>query len=184
MFTHSDVRGKWRRYLDGKPLQVKVTDDDLGGVLKPGSTHCLAVELWGPDLPGGTPSPVFISYRPDPAARQSIKDRWSYAPDRLTYGADSALPLTIPAAGAIRTTVRIDAAQSARNVMIHVEAGVDGVIVNGHWVAGFGNIYHQVDLNVTPWVRFDQDNEVIAVFHEKTTIPDAWLEFYDKGVYP
>ena len=91
---------------------------------------------------------------------------------------ESSLPLTIPAAGSIRTTVKIDAAQSARNVMIHVEAGVDSVIVNGHWVAGFSNIYHHVDLNVTPWVRFGRDNEVIAVFHEKTTIGDAWLEFY------
>ena len=184
LFTHSDVLGKWRRYLDGKPLQPKAADDDLGGVLKTGSTHCLAIELWGTNMPAGTPVPIFISYRPDAALRQPLKDNWAYAPDRLTYGPDSSLPLTIPAAGSIRTTVKLDAAQSARNIMIHVQAGVDGVIVNGRWTSGFRNIYHHVDLNVTPWVRFGQDNEIIAVFHEKTDIPDAWLEFYDKGVYP
>ena len=73
--------------------------------------------------------------------------------------------------------MKIDAAQSARTVMIHIHAGVDGVIINGHWVAGFSNIYHHVDLNVTPWVRFGEENEVIAVVHEKTRIGDAWLEF-------
>jgi hypothetical protein len=185
LFTHSDVLGKWRRYLDGKPLQARSgPDDDLGGALKPGSTHCLAIELWGNDLPAGSPTPIFLSYRPDPAAHQPLKDHWSYAPDRLTYGPATALPLTIPAAGAVRTALKIDAAQSARTVMVHLQAGVDGVIVNGHWVAGFGNIYGYVDLNVTPWVHFGRDNELIAVLHEKTTIPDAWLEFYDQGVYP
>jgi hypothetical protein len=37
---------------------------------------------------------------------------------------------------------------------------------------------------VPPWVRFGQENECIAVFHEKTTIAGAWLEFYDGEVYP
>ena len=61
--------GAWRRYLDGKPLEARNgPDDDLGGVLKPGSTHCLAIEIWGPDMPAGTPAPIFISYRPNPAA--------------------------------------------------------------------------------------------------------------------
>ena len=117
LFTHSDVMGKWRRYLDGKPLQARAADDDLGGVFKPGSSHCLAIEFWGPDLPAGTPAPIFLSYRPRPAARQAIRDRWSYAADRLTYGPASSLPLVAPAAGSIRTRVKIDAAQAARNVM-------------------------------------------------------------------
>ena len=111
-------------------------------------------------------------------------ERWSYAADRLTYGPAKTLPLTAPAAGSIRTTVKIDTAQSVRNVMVHVQAGVDAVIVNGHWMAGFTNIYNYVDLNATPWVRFGEDNELIVVFHEKTTVPDARLEFYDKGSYP
>ena len=54
LFTHGDVRARWRRYLDGKPLQAaNGPDDDLGGLLKPGSSHCLAIEFWGTDLPGG-----------------------------------------------------------------------------------------------------------------------------------
>jgi hypothetical protein len=89
-----------------------------------------------------------------------------------------------PAAGTLRTAVKIDPAQSARTVFVHVQAGVDGVIVIGHWLSGFTNIYHHVDLNVPPWVRFGQENECIAVFHEKTTIAGAWLEFYDGEVYP
>ena len=185
LFTHSDVRGKWRRYLDGRPLEARNgPDDDLGGVLKPGSTHCLAIELWGKDLPAGTPAPIFLSYRPEPVARQPLNDGWAYASDRLTYGPAGSLPLTVPAAGSLRTTVAVDSAQRSRHVMIHVQAAVDSVIINGRWVAGFSNIYHHVDLNLTPWVRFGQDNELILVFHEQTAIPAAWLEFYDQDVFP
>ncbi len=86
--------------------------------------------------------------------------------------------------GAARTTVKIDAKNSAHNVVVHVQAGVDGVIFNGHWLSGFTNIYQCVDLNVTPWVHFGQDNELIVVFHDKITIQEASLGFYDKGVYP
>ena len=185
LFTHSDVRGKWRRYLDGRPLEARNgPDDDLGGALKPGSTHCLAIELWGKDLPAGTPAPIFLSYRPEPVARQPLNDGWAYASDRLTYGPAGSLPLTVPAAGSLRTTVAVDSAQRSRNVMIHVQAAVDSVIINGRWVAGFSNIYHHVDLNLTPWVRFGQDNELILVFHEQTAIPAAWLEFYDQDAFP
>jgi len=185
LFTHSDVLGTWRRYLDGKPLQVTSTDDALGGVLKPGSTHSLAIEIWGPQMPAGTPAPIFISYRPDPVSRQPIKENWAYAADRLAYSPASALPLAATSAGgAVRTTVKIDAEQSPHNVVVHVSAGLDGLIFNGHWLGGYGNIYNYVDLNVTPWVRFGRDNELIAVFHDKMTIQDAWLEFYDKDVYP
>ena len=185
LFTHSDVLGKWRRYLDGKPLESRNgPDDDLGGRLKAGSTHCLAIELWGPELPAGTPTPIFLSYRPDPHGAAIPQ-----GPLVLCGGPPCLRPHFIPAAdgaaaGSVRTTVKIDASQSVRNVMIHLEAGVDAVILNGHWLAGFSNIYHHVDLNATPWVRFGQENEIIAVIHEKTTIPDAWLEFYDKDVYP
>ena len=138
----------------------------------------------GPTVPAGTPAPIYISYRPDPVARQAISDNWSCAADRLRYGAKSALPLTTPNGGTARTLVKIDAKQAARNVVVHVGAGLDGVIFNGHWLSGYTNIYQHVDLNVTPWVHFGGENEVIAVFHDKITIREASLEFYEKGVYP
>ena len=98
--------------------------------------------------------------------------------------ANSALPLSTPDGGTARTIVKIDAGESAHNVVVHVQAGVDGVIFNGRWLPGFSNIYNYVDLNVTPWVRFGEDNEVIAVFHDRITIQAAALEFYDKSAYP
>ena len=79
---------------------------------------------------------------------------------------------------------RIDTNKSAHNVVVHVQAGVDGVIFNGHWVSGFSNIYKHIDANVTPWVRFGRENELIVVFHDKLTIQNASLEFYQKDVYP
>jgi hypothetical protein len=183
MFTHSDVMGGWRRYIDGKPLQVHLTDDDLGGILKPGSKHTMAVEMWSTDIPAGTPSPIYLSYRPDPVSRQEIKE-WAYAPDRLTYQPTAPLPFTTSAAGAVRAMVKVDSKEASRNIVIHFGAGIDGLIVNGHWLGGNGNIYNYVDLNLTPWIKFDQENELIAVFHDKSTIANTALEFYAKGVYP
>ena len=104
--------------------------------------------------------------------------------DRLRYGPESRLPLVTPDGGTARTMVQIDAGKSAFNVVAHVGAGLDGLIINGHWVSGYGNIYHHVDLNITPWVRFGQENELIAVFHDKIPIQDAWLDYFARDAYP
>ena len=183
MFLHSDVMGGWRRYIDGQPLVQHNTDDDLGGILKAGTKHTMVVEMWSADIPAGTPAPIYISYRPDSAGRQDLKE-WAFAPDRLTFQPTATLPMKTDSAGAVRALVKVDPKESGRNIMIHFGAGIDGLIVNGHWLAGNGNIYNYVDLNLTPWIKFGKENELIAVFHDKQTIPDASLEFYDKGVYP
>jgi hypothetical protein len=101
-----------------------------------------------------------------------------------TWAQPPPLAVLSAGAGAARTRVKIDAKESAHNVVVHVQAGVDGVIFNGRWLPGCTNIYKSVDRNVTPWVHFGQDNELIVVFHGKITIQEASLEFYDKGVYP
>jgi hypothetical protein len=183
MFTHSDVAGKWRRYLDGKPLDAHQTDDDLGGILKAGSKHTMVVEMWGTDVPAGTPAPIYISYRPDPVERQPLTE-WAYAPDRLAYQTPAPLPLTTPGPGALQAKFKVDRKESGRNVFVHIGIGTDGVVVNGHWLPGCSNIYNYVDENITPWVNFGGDNVIATVFHDKSTLADAHIEFYDKNVYP
>jgi hypothetical protein len=58
------------------------------------------------------------------------------------------------------------------------------VIVNGHGMDGYGNIYKYVDVNATPWIKFGAGNTIVATFHDPSTISDARLEFYDKSRYP
>ncbi|MFI5378019.1 MAG: hypothetical protein ACHRHE_01820 [Tepidisphaerales bacterium] len=184
-----------RVYLDGKalrdrPLADGIAGDDLTDTLKPGSSHVLAVILSGKGSLLGPRGATWLAYVPDPAARQDLSGDWAGSPDGLKYGAPA--PLTEKWAGLVaRRTVRADASQAGKNVVIHASArpGVlQGVIVNGHYVMRFHHrIGTDIDLNVTPWIRFGQDNEIILVATGGTSacgIRNVELRYYDRDVYP
>jgi hypothetical protein len=189
IFGKSEVpgnNGSLRRYLDGKPLRPQQVLDDLGGILTPGSTHVLTTEIWGTEPPLGTIFPCWITYRPDPSPQTELTD-WSFAKDYLTYVPLGSLPATAPDVGSLRCEVAVDAAQSGKTIMLHVKAnnaGLGTLIVNGHWYNSYGNIYNSMDCNVTPFIKFGQKNEIIAILARGTILENATLDFYEKGVYP
>ena len=84
----------------------------------------------------------------------------------------------------MRTVVTIDPQYAGRNVFVHVGAGCDLVIVNGHAAPGYPHFYKYADVNATPWVKFGSANTIVAVFHDPQQLADARLEFYDKTHYP
>jgi hypothetical protein len=179
--------GNVRRYMDGKPFGGQIVRDDLGGIFQPGSQHVLTTEIWGAAPPLGTTSPAWISYLPDPAVAQKL-DGWSFAPDDLTYDqAAKPLPYDVPDHGALRCTVEVDPKLAGKTVMLHVvtdNASLVALLVNGNFYSGYGNIYNFMDCNVTPFIKFGQKNEIIAVMGGKTTLKQAQLSFYNKGIYP
>jgi hypothetical protein len=179
--------GGLRRYLDGKPFTSAVVEDNQGGIFTAGSLHVLTTEVWGTEPPLGTMTPTWLAYRPDPQAQQPLTDGWSYAPDYLTYANPGALPTTAPANGSMRCEAVIDPKQESHNIVLHVicdNAGINGIIFNGNFYAAYGNVYNIMDINVTPFVKFGQKNEVIVVMGGKTTIQKATLDFYEKNSYP
>ncbi len=178
--------GGVRRYMDGKPFGGRIVMDDLGGILTPGSTHVQTIEVWGKEPPLGTITPSWITYRPDPLRQVELTD-WSYANDYLTYAAPGPLPVTVPDIGSVRCEVTVDASLSGKTIMLHVKAnnaGIGALIVNGHWYGSYGNIYNFMDCNVTPYIKFGQKTEIIAVMGSGTTLEKASLDSYEKGVYP
>jgi hypothetical protein len=180
--------GNLRRYMDGKPFGGQIVIDDLGGVLKAGTTHVLTTEIWGTEPPLGTTSPAWITYRPDPIDTIAL-NAWTYAKDYLTYsGAPIPVPAVAPDTGSMRCEVDIDPKEKGRNVVVHVicdNAGINGIIFNGNFYSTYGpNIWNFMDINVTPFAKFGQKNEVIVLFRGKTTIQKASVDFYDKNVYP
>jgi len=183
IFAHVEGAGSFREYIDGKPYQAKAPDDDLGGALKPASRHTIVVESWSPDLPTGPTTQLFLSYRPDALGTQELKT-WAFAPDRLTYQPPADLPIKTPSPGSVRAVVKIDAKEAGHSVFLHFGQGIDMMDINGHGIAGYGNIYGYADANVTPWVKFGGDNTIVVTFHDPITIPEARLEFYDKSQYP
>ncbi len=52
--THSDDFDGSRKYIDDKEIHASNTNDTLGGILTPGSTHVLAREFWSNDVLLGT----------------------------------------------------------------------------------------------------------------------------------
>ncbi len=179
--------GNVRRYMDGKPFGGQIVRDELGGILTAGSQHVLTTEIWGAAPPLGTVTPAWISYLPDPGTAQML-NTWSFAADYLTYDKDlRPLPYQAPDRGALRCIVDVDPKLAGKTVMLHVvtsNAGIEALIVNGHFFAGYGNIYNFIDANVTPFVRFGQKNEIIAIVGGKTILQQVRLGFYDKGIYP
>jgi len=179
----TDLRGGGsRHYLDGQLFDSRTVNDNLGNLLTPGSPHLLAIEIWGQSTPAGTKEPITLSYRPDFVSRQPLKDNWAFAPDCLKYSAVSSLPLTTPIIGALRTAARIDASQAGYNVVVHTVTSnghQHSMIFNGYPLLCNGNY----DVNVTPWVRFGQDNEIIVI-SDTTILHDASIDFYDKKDFP
>jgi hypothetical protein len=175
--------GANRRYMDGKPFGGQIVLDDLGGILKAGSTHVLSTEVWGAEPPLGVTEPAWITYIPDPPARTQL-DGWTHASDFLTYGANTMpMPVTSPDNGALRCVVDVDAKESGHNVVVHLhssDAGLNGLIVNGQFYSGYGNIYNFMDCNVTPFIKFGQKNEIIVLIGKGTVLQQASVDYYDK----
>ena len=85
---------------------------------------------------------------------------------------------------------------SENNVMVDVVAanGILGVLVNGHWVRRFHHLIGEhFQLNVTPWIRFGEENEIELVNLQQdhptqaptdVNVKSVSLEFHKKGVYP
>jgi hypothetical protein len=176
-------------YLDGKPVSGKaILGDEMDGALKPGTTHTLAVEIWGSNPVVGTPASVWLNYRPDAHQNQDLAGDWTPAVDGLTY----ASPVTIPGTYkgvSLRKMVKLDAAHARQTVVIRIGAAdnsIYGVIVNGTWISRFHHhIGNDFDIAITPYLKFGHDNQIVLFGGDGShTLKDVSLEFYPKGTYP
>jgi hypothetical protein len=176
-------------YLDGQPVSTQaILGDNLGGALKPGSTHTLAVEIWGSNPVVGTPGSVWLNYRPETKQHEDLAGSWEPAADGLTY----TTPVVVPGSytgEALRRTVKLSTAHEGQTAVLRVgekEPGIYGVIVNGTWISRFHHhIGNDFDLAITPYLKFGKDNELVLYggtsAHHLTQVS---LEFYAKGTYP
>jgi hypothetical protein len=185
--SESPGNGHVRRYMDGKPFGGQIVRDDLGGIFTPDSQHVLTTEIWGAAPPLGTMTPAWISYLPDPDTAIMAND-WNFAADYLTYkNENKPLPYEAPDRGALRCMVEVDSNLAGKTVMVHAvtnNAGINALVVNGHFYASYGNIYNYIDANVTPFVKFGQKTEIIVIMGGRTTLQQVRVGFYDKGTYP
>jgi hypothetical protein len=184
-----EFRDKGSVFLDGKPLAGGLVDNECGSALQPGSSHLLAVEITGgsTELNGAT-GPAWLAYHPEPAARLDLAGTWDISPDNLHYTPTQQLPGVINGSS-VRRVFKIDASESSRTVVVHALGegrSVGGMIINGRYVSPAGNFMSSdVNMNITPWVKFGQENELIIFnIYNTGTIKEISLEFHDKGTYP
>jgi hypothetical protein len=176
-------------YLDGNALSDRAAmGTDLTASLKPGTSHTLAVEIWGNTPVVGTPASVWLEYIPKANQEQNLAGSWSPAADGLTYTDPVSIPGTYKGV-ALRQNVKISAAHEKQNVVVRVSAdnsSIYGVIINGTWITRFhhhlGNAF---DIAITPYVKFGADNEIILFGGaDKRTLKSVSLDYYAKGTYP
>jgi len=173
-------------YLDGKPLLTRGATDDLTTLLAPGSRHTVAVEVTSTDNLMGIEANVWLQWLPPSVASQDLAGDWNGSKDFLTYD----LPLKLPGDWKVTTARRnvvIDAAQKGRTVMIRAEgrAAPLGVIINGRWLRRHHHfIGDRLEINITPWVRFGESNEIELVGRSGSSLTAVALRFYDRGTYP
>ncbi|MFA6962256.1 MAG: hypothetical protein WC205_15995 [Opitutaceae bacterium] len=161
--------GRGRVSLDSAPLTGWGTDGIMhanpSGVLRPGSTHILALELESAGRWTGTRGTAWLWLWAKPEAALDLAGEWRASKDALRY--DQSIRLPGPyATRMFRRRVLVPEEQRGRNVMLEVEATgtLTGVLVNGTWLR---RLHHHIgtrfDLNITPWIKFGEENEIELV---------------------
>jgi hypothetical protein len=184
--------GKGLVYLDGKVVGHAslegVTNNDFGGALKPGSEHQIAIEFWANGVkPVGVAGGTWLAFRPTPALHQDLKGDWKISADGIAEPSAATLPG--PFNGKVATlSVTIDPSQAGRNVVVHAvekDNNLSGVIINGRYVQRFHHrLGNEFNLNITPWVKFGQANEVRLIAVGPCTVNLIAIDYYDKSAFP
>jgi hypothetical protein len=185
-----------RVYIDGKVAYEKLGDGvpgmEFDGLLKPGTTHVVALEVVGKRSLLGVRGPAWLAWKPAATRRQDLAGLWAISTDNLRFAPPSALPGPADNMTAARRVLRIEGGakgQPRQNVVFHAAAdnyAIVGVIVNGRCVPRFAHLIGtEVDLNITPFVHPGQDNELILITRPgKLTLRELSLDFYDADKYP
>ena len=172
-----------RIQLDGKPVQIG--HGGLLGAFAPGSEHELMLDFHSTASVSGACGRIWLSYLPEAQGTLDLTGEWQGTKDFQRYEQRVILPGPWPELRAARRTVVVPKDQENRNVMFHAEGLFMGVMINGKWVRKSSSHPYsgELDLTITPWVRFGEENEIEVVGGGKDA-KNLSLRYYDKTVYP
>jgi hypothetical protein len=175
-------RGRSNVYLDGQPQHDAPP-------MAAGSTHLLAIEITGNNDYLGSEAPAWLSYHPDPPAKQDLTGSWEVSPDDMNWPSSTTIPGPVAAGThALRAVVVVDRAAEGTTIVLHARqrsSELHGAIVNGTYVVPQARESGDIDLNITPWVQPGRHNEFVLVLGGSAEdINSLSLEFHPKGTYP
>jgi hypothetical protein len=182
-----------RVWFDGKPVrdwsQRTVAGDDFGTRLAPGSAHVIAFEMKGESTLHGLPGDCWLSYFPAPEKSLDLKGAWTVTPDFLQDAGTVQLPGAYQNACGMRRRILVPDDAQGKEIVLSINSGkgsILGAIVNGRWERRHHHrLGNQWNLNITPWIRPGQENEIELV--ASTEKPDSGdlvsvrLDFYPKN---
>jgi hypothetical protein len=182
-----------RIFMDGKPLngwgaESGVSGSDVGGALTPGSAHMLTVEARGKGQLNGLIGDAWIIYIPKPAATIDLAGTWTICKDDLFHDAGTiAFPGPYEAHSLWRT-INVPQDDAGKTVMLVQDsdrpfnAYVNGTLVQFGGTPSGGS---HLELNITPWIHFGQDNRIQLVSYYNRGAPSRIaLDLYDPAIYP
>jgi hypothetical protein len=182
-----------RTFFDGKPLfggsglWDGASLDDLGGGLKPGTSHVLTLDVYGGNPLIGAKGPAWLTYLPDARQRQDLSGPWSSYSTELHAAGPVMLPGVVSKVAFLSRSVVIDRAREGSNVVIYGKpegGGIGGVLTNGKRLDSGGPY---LCLNITPFINFGEENTIelaLSPNDQHVSISQIEIRYYDKGVYP
>jgi hypothetical protein len=180
-----DDQSYWENYIDGKAYN---SWHDPDPVFAAGSDHVLSVECQGPGPYLGSSSSIWLTYHPDPVARQDLSGKWETSTDYLKWDGAVTLPgQPAQEVKTLRTTFQLDPKVAGKTVVVHAMEygrGLRGVVINGQYVLPYVREGSELNLNVTPWVKPGQANELDFIGGGGESIHEVSLEFHVPGTYP
>lgn len=179
--------------VDGKPINSRFLHDGIyldsaNGVLKPGSSHLLAVEIKSSLSLAGPQGNAWLAYIPDPKERQDLGGEWRRYTDPLHTAGTVQLPGPFQGRYASRSAM-IERRHARQTVMVYVNGPrVQGVMVNGRLLLRSGRVANSIcTINITPYVEFGCENLielVVAGDTQPNPINAVELRYYNPGEYP
>ncbi len=190
--------GEAKISLDGKTIR-DFSPLGMMGVkipgLEHGSSHRLTIEIKGKSKLLGLKGGAWLNFVPKPSESISLAGLWKASDDALTFGKE----LTFPGewdAYLVRRKIEIPDKFRGKNVVVHLEfdgEGPQGVVINGKWMRkSFQNYGSRLDFNITPWVKFGEENEIELAYVSdgrgqgpgKFNIKHVSLDIFEPQVFP
>lgn len=162
-----------RIFIDGKMVKDwssgGIRGDTLENILKPGTTHTIAVEIKGKGVLEGTTGDCWLWYVPNPQEKINLSGNWQASDNALIYNKQIKLPGQWDAFTA-RRSIYISKQLKDKNIFLHIDTNgpILAGIINGYLVRRYhalkGNSF---DLNITPHIKFGKINKIIITSNGK-----------------
>lgn len=152
--------------------------------LKPGTQHTLAVQVQSKGTLAGLRGESWLSYEPAPREKIDLKGNWTPSTDGLVYSAPIPLPGSFDTQF-LKRTVPIDAKYKNQKIMLTVDGSREliNVLINGkHLRRHHHMIGTRASLDITTWVHFGEENEIILTRWNQSgpgTVTEVFLGIFD-----